>query len=122
MVGGAATRRGPSECEDLVAVCEERNIELPMRLTHLGSLGLGWGDTEVVQLAEVLASGAAPRLERLNLLYNEIGDEGCQALAAALKGGAAPSLKARETHPQYKSPWRQPSLTPLTHAYCRGSR
>ena len=92
------------------------------KATELCYYNLGWGDAEAAQLAEVLASGAAPRLETLNLLYNEIGDEGCQALAAALKGGAAPSLKARETHPQYKSPWRQPSLTPLTHAYCRGSR
>ena len=92
------------------------------KATELEYNYLGWGDAEAAQLAEVLASGAAPRLETLNLLYNEIGDEGCQALAATLKGGAAPSLKARETHPQYKSPWRQPSLTPLTHAYCRGSR
>ena len=77
-------------------LCEERNIELPMRLTHLGSLGLGWGDAEAAQLAEVLASGAAPRLETLYLPSNKIGDEGCKALAAALKEGAAPSLKARD--------------------------
>uniref|UniRef100_A0A0D3KKN8 Uncharacterized protein n=1 Tax=Emiliania huxleyi (strain CCMP1516) TaxID=280463 RepID=A0A0D3KKN8_EMIH1 len=56
---------------------------------------LGWGDAEAAQLAEVLASGAAPRLETLYLNENEIGDEGCKALAAALKEGAAPSLKAR---------------------------
>ena len=57
---------------------------------------LGWGDAEAAQLAEVLASGAAPRLEELDLNSNKIGDEGCKALAAALKEGAAPSLKARD--------------------------
>ncbi|EOD17978.1 hypothetical protein EMIHUDRAFT_349784 [Emiliania huxleyi CCMP1516] len=55
---------------------------------------LGWGDAEAAQLAEVLASGAAPRLKELWLNGNKIGDEGCKALAAALKEGAAPSLKA----------------------------
>ena len=55
---------------------------------------LGWGDADAAQLAEVLASGAAPRLERLQLFGNKIGDEGCKALAAALgKEGAAPRLK-----------------------------
>ena len=60
---------------------------------------LGWGDAEAAQLAEVLASGAAPRLEDLWLDGNEtIRDEGCKALAAALKEGAAPSLKARDEY------------------------
>ncbi|EOD29108.1 hypothetical protein EMIHUDRAFT_365906 [Emiliania huxleyi CCMP1516] len=64
------------------------------KATELWYDSLGWGDAEAVQLAEVLASGAAPRLEKLNLCKNEIGDEGCQALAAALgKEGAAPRLK-----------------------------
>ena len=66
------------------------------KATVLDYGGLGWGDAEAAQLAEVLASGAAPRLEELNLSYNKIGDEGCKALAAALKEGAAPSLKARD--------------------------
>ncbi|EOD38929.1 hypothetical protein EMIHUDRAFT_361530, partial [Emiliania huxleyi CCMP1516] len=63
------------------------------KATELFYRGLGWGDAEAAQVAEVLASGAAPRLEKLDLSYNEIGDEGCKALAAALKEGAAPSLK-----------------------------
>ncbi|EOD26952.1 hypothetical protein EMIHUDRAFT_236263 [Emiliania huxleyi CCMP1516] len=55
---------------------------------------LGWGDAEAAQLAEVLASGAAPRLETLYLGENKIGDEGCKALVAALgKEGAAPRLE-----------------------------
>ncbi|EOD06803.1 hypothetical protein EMIHUDRAFT_438657, partial [Emiliania huxleyi CCMP1516] len=55
---------------------------------------LGWGDAEAAQLAEVLASGAAPRLETLYLSGNKVGDEGCKALAAALgKEGAAPRLE-----------------------------
>ncbi|EOD27522.1 hypothetical protein EMIHUDRAFT_235752 [Emiliania huxleyi CCMP1516] len=54
----------------------------------------GWGDAETAQLAGVLARGAAPRLEKLYLRSNEIGDEGCKALAAALgKEGAAPRLE-----------------------------
>ena len=66
------------------------------KATVLDYYGLDWGDAEAAQLAEVLASGAAPRLEVLSLRGNKIGDEGCKALAAALKEGAAPSLKARD--------------------------
>ena len=66
------------------------------KATVLNYRNLGWGDAEAAQLAEVLASGAAPRLEKLELDSNQIGDEGCKALAAALKEGAAPSLKARD--------------------------
>ena len=66
------------------------------KVTVLLYIDLGWGDAEAAQLAEVLASGAAPRLETLYLGGNKIGDEGCKALAAALKEGAAPSLKARD--------------------------
>ena len=63
------------------------------KATVLKYLNLGWGDAEAAQLAEVLASGAAPRLEELYLGGNKIGDEGCKALAAALKEGAAPRLE-----------------------------
>ena len=67
------------------------------KATELAYVGLDWGDAEVAQLAEVLASGAAPRLEGLYLGGNKIGDEGCKALAAALgKEGAAPRLKRLE--------------------------
>ncbi|EOD17153.1 hypothetical protein EMIHUDRAFT_244350 [Emiliania huxleyi CCMP1516] len=63
--------------------------------TELIYASLGWGDAEAAQLAEVLASGAASRLEELCLFENKIGDEGCKALAAALLGkeGAAPRLE-----------------------------
>ena len=44
---------------------------------------LGWGDAEAISLARVLACGAAPLLTRLELGENEIGDDGCTALAAA---------------------------------------
>ena len=54
------------------------------KATELKYWSLGWGDAEAAQLAEVLASGAAPRLEKLRLNGNKIGDEGCKALAAAL--------------------------------------
>ena len=57
------------------------------KATELNYDGLGWGDAEAAHLAKVLASGAAPRLETLKLCHNQIGDEGCTALAAALKEG-----------------------------------
>lgn len=53
--------------------------------------GLGWGDGEVSSVARVLASGAAPSLEMLNLFNNQIGDEGAAALAEALRA-AGPGL------------------------------
>ena len=64
------------------------------KATELNYSGLGWGGAEAARLAVVLASGAAPRLEELNLAGNKIGDEGCKALAAALgKEGAVPRLE-----------------------------
>ena len=83
---------------------------------------IGWGDDEVVQLAEVLplctsatvlslvvnknisdrgakalaaafAEGALPKLEQLSLAINQIGDEGAVALAEAVGKGALPKLK-----------------------------
>ncbi|CAK0821111.1 unnamed protein product [Prorocentrum cordatum] len=56
--------------------------------------GLQWGDEEAQQLAAVLASGAAPRLRRLHLAYNRVGDEGAARLAEALRApGALPQLR-----------------------------
>ena len=83
-------------------------------------LNVGWGDDEVVQLAEVLplctsatllflfdnqisdrgakalaaafAEGAMPKLEYLILERNQIGDEGAVALAEAVGKGALPKL------------------------------
>ena len=93
------------------------------KATELNYGGLGWGDAEAAQLAEVLASGAAPRLKTLHLPANEIGDEGCKVLAAALKEGAAPSLKARDaplaTRP---SPAQCPSHLPSRAGARRGRR
>ena len=55
--------------------------------------------TSVTNYSPRVKAGAAPRLENLWLTRNQIGDEGCKALAAALKEGAAPSLKARDAPP-----------------------
>ena len=66
------------------------------KATELNYRHLGWGDAEAAQLAEVLASGAAPWLERLYLNGNKIGDEGYKALATILKEGGVPSLQAQE--------------------------
>ncbi|EOD05795.1 hypothetical protein EMIHUDRAFT_466011 [Emiliania huxleyi CCMP1516] len=64
------------------------------KATELRYVRLGWGDAEAAQVAAVLASGAAPDLKELYLGYNQIGDEGCNTLAAALgKEGAAPRLE-----------------------------
>ena len=64
------------------------------KATGLRYVRLGWGDAEAAQVAEVLASGAAPDLRELYLGYNQIGVDGCKALAAALgKEGAAPRLE-----------------------------
>ena len=83
---------------------------------------IGWGDDEAVQLVEVLplctsatkldlqnnknisvrgakalaaafAEGAMPKLEKLYLDSNKIGDEGAVALAEAVGKGALPELK-----------------------------
>ena len=89
------------------------------KATWLDYSWLDWGDAEAAQLAEVLASGAAPRLERLWLRGNKIGDEGCKALAAALKEGAAPSLKARDASPRH-TPLPRPMLIAPPLA-CRSS-
>ena len=46
------------------------------------------------QITALVKAGVAPRLENLWLTRNQIGDEGCKALAAALgKEGAVPRLK-----------------------------
>ena len=55
---------------------------------------LDWGDDEVGQVAAVLASGAAPRLQILNLGGNHVGDEGATRLAEAFRTpGALPNLQ-----------------------------
>ena len=58
---------------------------------------LGWGDEEARRLAAALrhahTHGALKALETLELIDNEIGDEGMRHLADALVRGAAPALK-----------------------------
>ena len=55
-------------------------------------IGLGWGDAEAAVLSKALH--AAKELRVLELLGNDIGDEGVAALAAALREGAAPNLES----------------------------
>jgi Ran GTPase-activating protein (RanGAP) involved in mRNA processing and transport len=52
--------------------------------TWLGYNSLGWGAAEARAVAAVLASGATPALSELSLQFNSLGDDGAQALAAAL--------------------------------------
>ncbi|EOD05047.1 hypothetical protein EMIHUDRAFT_250346 [Emiliania huxleyi CCMP1516] len=62
--------------------------------TELRYMRLGWGEEEAAQVAEVIASGATPLLEELDLAGNQIGDDGLKALAAALgREGSAPRLQ-----------------------------
>ena len=63
---------------------------------------LGWGDEEARRLAAALehahAQGSLKALEKLDLQYNKIGDEGMRHLADALARGAAPALKRLELY------------------------
>ena len=51
------------------------------------------GDEGCVAIADAVAAGALPELEKLYLEANGIGDVGCRALAAAIRGGALPKLR-----------------------------
>ena len=53
---------------------------------------LKWGDEEVAVLCKVLASGTVRNLNELVLGHNEIGDAGCAALAQVIRSGAVPKL------------------------------
>ena len=62
-----------------------------LRVLWLG--GMGADDAAMAVFCGALVSGAAPALEKLELGYNEFGDEGMRHLADALARGAAPALK-----------------------------
>ena len=59
---------------------------------------LQWGDEEVAALCKVLVSGAVPKLRKLRLFDNKIGDVGCAALAEAVGSGAVPKLEYLGLH------------------------
>ncbi|CAK0846113.1 unnamed protein product [Prorocentrum cordatum] len=83
--------------DDLPRVAELYRSAFAQRLEAGEALrydGLQWGDEEAQQLAAVLASGAAPRLQGLDLRGNRVGDEGAARLAEALRApGALPQLQ-----------------------------
>ena len=54
---------------------------------------MGADDAAMVAFGGALGSGAAPALESLNLISNQIGDEGMRHLSDALANGAAPALE-----------------------------
>jgi hypothetical protein len=56
---------------------------------HLDYDGLYWAEDEAKAVASVIASGAAPKLRKLELSEDDIGDEGTRALAKALPSAMA---------------------------------
>ena len=66
---------------------------------------------DCVQAGRRGKEAAAPRLKELGLSGNQIGDEGCKALAAAFKEGGSPSLKARDA-PSPLAPSRPMLIVP----------
>ena len=62
------------------------------QLTHLKWLQLGSNDISDLGLANLLAELSASLLQQLNVSYNRITDDGCDAFASALSDGALPDL------------------------------
>ena len=69
-------------------------------MKELKYVGVGWGDEEAVQLAEVLP--LCTSATELNLYYNKISDRGAKALAAAFAEGAMPKLEQLDLGSNYK--------------------
>ena len=73
-------------------------VATPWTLQHLDLWKKQIGDTEVSILAAAIqpkeGKGALPRLKKLNLSDNNIGDAGVTALASALGQGALPLLSS----------------------------
>ncbi|KAL1527835.1 hypothetical protein AB1Y20_009215 [Prymnesium parvum] len=53
------------------------------KVTGMMEVDREWEDAQAQQMADVIAQGFAPRLARLHLDHNRIGDAGVGALAAA---------------------------------------
>ena len=77
---------------DAEAVAFAESLPLCTRLEKLDLRYNKIGNEGLTALARALADGAAPKLEKLNVNYNKIGNEGLTALARALADGAAPEL------------------------------
>jgi len=60
--------------------------------TALSYQGSSWDDEDAHALSQLLTSGAAPRLHKVDLAENRISDAGAIALADAIASGAAPEL------------------------------
>lgn len=73
----------------LYACAFERRFSTTSTLSYQGS---GWDDEDAHALAQLLISGAVPRLDKVDLADNRISDAGAVALAEALVSGAAPGL------------------------------
>ena len=56
------------------------------------------GDEGCTAIAEAVRQGALPKLKGLAIANNEIGDAGCRALAAAIRAGALPALTVMGFH------------------------
>ena len=76
------------------------------KATKLNYSNLGWGDAEAAQLAEVLASGAAPRLETLWLFRQQDWRRGLQGAGRRPRQGGG-SAAAREARSPLQRDWRR---------------
>lgn len=60
---------------------------------------LGWGDADAIELAIALehahSHGGLRRVTKLELMRNNISDDGMAAIASMLRGGAMPKLKTK---------------------------
>jgi Ran GTPase-activating protein (RanGAP) involved in mRNA processing and transport len=67
----------------------------PLRqLTHLGAADCRVDDAGMLALADACIRGRLPRLELINLQFNDVGNVGLDALAAAIGDGALGSLNS----------------------------
>jgi len=87
-----------------------------MEVTELRYGSLNWCDDEALMVARVLASGAAPKLRKLDLGSNRIGDAAMEALTAALT--TTSELTTLHLHLNYLS---DKGLLLLANAIAEGS-
>lgn len=87
-----------------------------LEILHLDECGL-YGEL-FAPVADVLASGAVPRLRELSIRYNGLGNAGAAALAGALAAGAAPLLERLDLYANVIDSRASPQLVAALRAGC----